>query len=78
MATGPLEFASYVNDVAYTIFVFFKTPVHPQTLIEWLKPLSYDADSRAQLMHEEPLHIAADFLGIDRFHQLSTLPNRRT
>jgi hypothetical protein len=67
MAAGPLEFASYINDVVLTILVFFQKPVHPQGLFEWLKPMASDEESRALLMHEEPLYIAADFLGIDRF-----------
>jgi len=67
MTTDPLAFASYVNDLTYTIFYFFQKPQRPEALIEWLRPMASDEDSRAQLMHEEPLYVAADFLGIDRF-----------
>jgi hypothetical protein len=62
----PLAFASYVNDLTYTISYFFQKPQRPEALIEWLRPMASDEDSRAQLMHEEPLYVAADFLGIDR------------
>ena len=67
MTTDPLAFASYVNDLTYTIFYFLQKPQRPEALIEWLRPMASDEDSRAQLMHEEPLYVAADFLGIDRF-----------
>jgi hypothetical protein len=65
-ATEPLAFASYVNDLTYTIFYFFRKRQRPDALIEWLRPMASDEDSLAQLMHEEPLYVAADFLGIDR------------
>lgn len=66
MTTDPLGFASYVNDLTYTIWFFFQKPQRPDALIEWLRPMASDEDGRAQLMHEEPLYVAADFLGIDR------------
>jgi hypothetical protein len=66
-AAGPLEFAAFVNDIVYTIiFIFGKPPPNPGDLIEWLRPMCEDEDRRATLMHEEPLYIAADFVGIDR------------
>jgi len=65
-SADPLAFASYVNDLAYTILIFFKQPTPPDKLMEWLRPMVSDEDNRALLMHEEPLYVAADFLGIDR------------
>jgi hypothetical protein len=61
-----LAFASYVNDLTYTIIFFFQQPLRSDALIEWLRPIASDEDSQALLMHEEPLYVAADFLGINR------------
>ena len=65
-ASDPLAFTSYVNDLTYTIVVFFQRPFQPEKLIEWLRPIASDEDGQALLMHEEPLYVAADFLGINR------------
>jgi hypothetical protein len=64
--TEPLVFARYFYTLTYTIMFFFQRPLNPETLIEWLQPLVSDQEDRALLMHEEPLYVAADFLGIDR------------
>lgn len=61
-----LAFASYVNDLTYTIFYVFGRVERPNALMDWLRPMAIDDKSRALLMHEEPLYVAADFLGIDR------------
>ena len=37
MTTDPLGFASYVNDLTYTIWFFFQKPQRPDALIEWLR-----------------------------------------
>jgi hypothetical protein len=60
-------FTRFVNDVLYTGLFVFERVVPPDNVIEWLRPLASDEASRALLMHEEPLYIAADLLGIDRF-----------
>jgi hypothetical protein len=62
-----LAFDSFVNDVVRTCSFVFDKLLLPGSVMEWVRPLASDEAGRALLMHEEPLYIAADFLGIDRF-----------
>src|SRR3954452_14934707 len=62
-----IEVASYVSDLIFTLLFVFKNIVHPQSLLDWLRPMLMDDDQRAMLLHEEPLYVAADFLEVNRF-----------
>ena len=61
-----LELPAYVADLIYTIVFVFQRIIPPDMLMQWLQPMVTDEDRCALLMHEEPIYVAADFLGIDR------------
>jgi hypothetical protein len=61
-----LELPAYVADLVYTIVFVFQRVIPPDMLMQWLEPMLMDEEQCALLMHEEPVYVAADFLGIDR------------
>jgi hypothetical protein len=71
-----LDYVSYISDLVYTLLFVFQRIIPTDMLLQWLRPMITDDDQRAMLIHEEPLYVAADFLGIDRhspsFHQYET------
>ena len=61
-----LELPAYVADLVYTIVFVFRRIIPLDMLMQWLEPMLMDEEQCALLMHEEPIYVAADFLGIDR------------
>jgi hypothetical protein len=61
-----LDYPAYVCDLLYTLIFVFQKIIPTDTLLQWLRPMIMDDDQRSMLMHEEPVYVAADFLGVNR------------
>jgi hypothetical protein len=61
-----IDVAEYVGDLIYTLIFVFNRVVASEAVIEWLRPMVSTRDQREALLQEEPVYVAADFLGIDR------------
>lgn len=65
--TKSMAFARFVMQIFETIQIVFERKVDANELMQWLLPIASNSNSLTLLMHDEPLYVAADFLGIDRF-----------
>jgi hypothetical protein len=65
-STVEIDVAEYVADLVYTLIFVFHRVVPSEAVIGWLRPMVTNHDQRVNLLQEEPLYVAADFLNIDR------------
>src|SRR5271170_7730681 len=61
-----LELAHLALEMCLIAQGVFGWSVDPKKIIAWLEPITNDDDSVADLLHDEPLYVTADMLGIDR------------
>ena len=72
-----LAFAEYKNDCAVTLRAIFEKPDESHNFDKWLAFIAEDEEAKEDVMHDQPVHLVAKFLGMDRGSDEFMTINRR-